>query len=493
MNKNGRAMGNTSLAHSLRINAPKGNVLHLNELEKISHSDSHYLPEWNEELTQNNLIALPDGNIVALDSLSDEQKHSLKERLLGPEKGRADESRRKVKSHAKNKLNKWVSDGALLGKAAEFIVQILSREDTIDICQALNTFESFDMTRKDQRVKQLFNYLETHNKLIPVPRTRNATKFQEVLFKIPAVNNISAEQVSHLDMMGALKQFISSHYPDYPIEMMILHDDERLTNENHVGHVHAYISGMNSVTGNYDLRVAQIKRINVYLRENGQSDECLNESGRMTKKQSSKITYHMQRMFNDYINKHLFEPCGLRAEFNDKTQIDNERLARMKKESKKSKSSREFQFATQVIEKAKEAEVTLLKTQQMQSIADEQLASTKRKLAKIESRLIIVDENIAQREGMLAQIEGRERKVASIMFSLLEGLASRTFFRAQKQPELTKKFFTPIVYKFTEYLPAFLQPAFKRLVEVLEDTELANKLKEKSHEKLNKKDDDLSM
>ncbi|MCT8985939.1 hypothetical protein [Shewanella phaeophyticola] len=83
MNKNGRAMGNTSLAHSLRINAPKGNVLHLNELEKISHSDSHYLPEWNEELTQNNLIALPDGNIVALDSLSDEQKHSLKERLLG--------------------------------------------------------------------------------------------------------------------------------------------------------------------------------------------------------------------------------------------------------------------------------------------------------------------------------------------------------------------------------------------------------------------------
>jgi hypothetical protein len=493
MNKNGRAMGNTSLAHSLRIKAPKGNVLHLNELEKISHSDSHYLPEWNEELTQNNLIALPAGNIVALDSLSDEQKHSLKERLLGPEKGRSDEKRRKVKSKAKNKLNKWVTGGVLLGEAAEFIVQVLSSKATIDISQALNTFESFDMTRKDQRVKQLFNYLETHNRLIPVPQTRNATRFQEVLFKIPAVNNISAEQISHLDMMGGLKQFISSHYPDYPIEMMILHDDERLTNENHVGHVHAYISGMNSVTGNYDLRVAQIKRINVYLRENGQSDECLNESGRMTKKQSSKITYHMQRMFNDYINKHLFEPRNLHAEFKNQSLEDKEQRLRMNKEARLSKSSRDFQFATRAIEQAEEAEAALIQTKQMLHATNIQLTNMKQELEKRELLLIAMDKNINQREGLLAAIEGREKAVASIVFSMLNELASRTFFRVQKQPELAKKFFTPIVYKFTEYLPAFLQPAFQRLVTVLEDKELVNKLAENNNDELNRKDGDLSM
>jgi hypothetical protein len=505
-NKNGRAIANTTLAHTLRITQPKKNALHLNKLEKICRSDSNYMPEWNEDLTQFNLIDLPDG-IVPLDTISSLDRHDIKDSILGLEKGRGIADCRVIKTKSKSKLNEWVKANALPTEACRFIQDVISRNAYIDIHQTLNQFNEFDMTRKNQRIQQLFNYIESHNRQVHLPKTRNSIHFQEVLFKIPHINEIETDKISNEEMILALKGYLSTFYPLYPIEMLVLHNDERFAGENHVGHVHGFVSGRNSATGCYDLRIAQIKCINIYLREKDLSQLCMDESGKLTRKQSGAITYHMQRMFYEYMNKHLFNSRGLNAVFADQTELSPEDLAKRKEQSRQAKSNREYQYAVRVIEEGVKAKKELENIKQKQAYVENELQKIKAQKIELSSTvesnnaflaeqvhsIKVNEEIISNQNTILSAIEGREENVVKIIYGMLSKLAFREFFTTAKKIELAEKHLSPILYRFSNYLPDFLKPAFHKLAIELKDESLIKALDKHNVEKNHNPEDNLEL
>tara|TARA_R110002126_G_scaffold34754_11_gene107416 strand:- start:2867 stop:4465 length:1599 start_codon:yes stop_codon:yes gene_type:complete len=512
-NKNGRAIANTTLAHTLRITQPKKNVLHLNKLEKISRSETNFKPEWNEDLSHFNLIELPDG-IVPLNSVTSLERHGVKDSIMGPEKGRGVADCRIIKTKSKSKLNDWIKSKALPEDACSFVSKVLASTAYIDAQEILNQFDKFEMTRKKQRIQQLFNYVESHNRQVHLPKTRNSIHFQEVLFKIPLINEIGLEAVSNQEMMQALKGYLTEFYPYYPIELLVLHNDERLASEDIVGHVHGFISGQNRVTGCYDLRIAQIKCINNYLREKDLSQLCMDESGKLTRKQSSAITYHMQRMFYEYINKHLFNSRGLNAVFADQTALTPEDLAKRKNQSRQAKSSRDYQHAMRVLEEAEKAKIKLESTKAEQLSADKLLEKTKieqtysdRLLKKTqtehinvvnlvhENKQIIVEQEstIIQNNKVLSEIEGREENVAKVIYEMLRSMAFRDFFTSSKRIELAEKYLSPILYRFSNYLPDILKPAFKKLAIELKDESVVKTLDKEDMDRNYDAEDNLKL
>ncbi|MGI2174559.1 hypothetical protein [Shewanella ulleungensis] len=512
-NKNGRAIANTTLAHTLRITQPKKNILHLNKLEKISRSDTNFKPEWNEDLSHFNLIELPDG-IVPLNNATSLERHGVKDSIMGPEKGRGIADCRIIKTKSKSKLNEWIKSKAMPEDACIFVRNVLASTAYIDAQQVLNQFDKFEMTRKKQRIQQLFNYVESYNRQVHLPKTRNSIHFQEVLFKIPLINEVGLEIVSNQEMMQALKGYLTEFYPYYPIKLLVLHNDERLANENIVGHVHGFIDGQNRVTGRYDLRIAQIKCINNYLREKNLSQLCIDESGKLTRKQSSAITYHMQRMFYEYINKHLFNSKGLNAVFADQTALTPEELAKRKHQSRQAKSNRDYQHAIRVIEEAEKAKNKLESTKIEQLSADELLEKTKKEQSASENLLkktqteqinvanlihenkqIIVEQEstIIQNKKVLSEIEGRGENVAKTIYEILRSMAYREFYTSSKRIDLAEKYLSPMLYRFSKYLPEILKPAFNKLAIELKDESVVKALDKQDVDRNYDPDDDLKL
>ncbi|MCL1107786.1 hypothetical protein [Shewanella algicola] len=231
------------------------------------------------------------------------------------------------------------------------------------------------------------NYINAHNALIDKPKTLNFTNFQEILFKIPIVNGIGTDIVSGKEMMQTMKEFIVHFYPDYPIKLMLLHDDERLAHENTGAHVHAFISGQNALTGEYDLRIAQIKKVNEFLfKRDGMSATLFSETGRLNYEQAGDVAHHMQEMFYEFVNEHLFHPKDINAAFHTESIRKSEKRKQMRREAKLAKRDRAFNYHARLLENVNSLEI------QLKSF-DDKISERKQVLDDVESKIINVSES----------------------------------------------------------------------------------------------------
>jgi hypothetical protein len=298
LNKKGRRNGKASLIHSLRlIEQLELKQKYLNKSHELMRTKNEINIEWDSSLSHANLIDTP-GGIVQLDTFTQAHRQQLLIDVVEPPLLSAANASGfgKIKSSAKYKINQWIKKDDFCDEGVEFVNEILASENVVNVHHSKYRFNLFDMKRKSQKTEQLVNYIKAHNALIDKPKTLNVTNFQEILFKIPIVNGIGTDIVSGKEMMQTMKEFIVHFYPDYPIKLMLLHDDERLAHENTGAHVHAFISGQNALTRKYDLRIAQIKKVNEFLfKRDGMSANLFSENGRLNYEQAGDVAHHMQR------------------------------------------------------------------------------------------------------------------------------------------------------------------------------------------------------
>ncbi|ENS4969087.1 hypothetical protein ACE1GQ_001303 [Vibrio fluvialis] len=337
---NDRVKCRKSVFHSLRINSD-------------SMRDKAIF-EWNNELTDKNLIYHND-QIIPLHYLANDRKMELLLDII-PSTRVHNEQKWKTKMYkarcALKKSMDTLSDEGY-GSAASLIDVLLTdtRNYISDFDQSwiIREFEECSMSRKQQRVKQIKNYIEAFN-LLNGFAPKAATFTQEGIFKIPQHWKVGTDVISLEEYILFMKKFLTSHFPDYAIKAICGHDDERSVHENVGAHVHYYLSGRNEKTGCYDLRKSQIRAINKYLIEKHPTVDLLPEDGDLQYKETGAMGSYFQQMFQDYANEHLLNPKGLHAEFTDDTEKAQERYQHMIRESKLPKNKRSFNFYTKQLE-----------------------------------------------------------------------------------------------------------------------------------------------
>jgi hypothetical protein len=389
LNKKGRRNGKVSLIHSLRLMEQlELKQKYLNKSHELMRTKNEINVEWDSSLSHANLIDTP-GGIVQLDTFTQAQRQQLLLDVVEPPLLSAANASEfgKIKSSAKYKLNQWIKKDDFCDEGGEFVKEILAAENVVNVHHSKYRFNLFDMKRKSQKIEQLTNYINAHNALINKPKTLNLTNFQEILFKIPIVNGIGTDIVSCKEMMQTMKEFIVHNYPNYPIKLMLLHDDERLAHENTGAHVHAFISGQNALTGEYDLRIAQIKKVNEFLfKRDGMSANLFSETGRLNYEQAGDVARHMQEMFYEFVNVHLFHPKNINAAFHPESIRKSEKRQQMRREAKLAKRDRSFNYHTRLVEHVDSLE------KQAKGL-DDKISERKQSLDDVESKIVHLSEN----------------------------------------------------------------------------------------------------
>ncbi|WP_351089232.1 hypothetical protein [Shewanella sp. S1-49-MNA-CIBAN-0167] len=352
-NDKGRRAGKATLFHSLRLTEEMAlKQKYLTKSQKLMRSKNEIEIEWNSSLSHTNLIDTPEG-IVPLANFSQEQREQMMFEILQPQTMKSADARKfgQDKARSKNKLKEWIKAGHFCKKGIELVDEIFSSDSLINVHHAAYRLNLLNMKRKAQRVEQLVNYIKAHNALLDKPNSLNSVNFEELLFKIPINNQIGTDIVSNEEMMHAMKSFLQRYYPDHPIKLMVLHHDERLPGEITGGHVHAFISGKNASTHQYDLRLAHIRNVNAFLFDRkGVDAELLSEKGRLNREQAGDVAKHMQEMFYEFVNEHLFHPKGINADFHPESVRKSEKRMQMRKEAKLAKRDRSFNYHTRLLE-----------------------------------------------------------------------------------------------------------------------------------------------
>ncbi|GGB58201.1 hypothetical protein K8B83_16385 [Shewanella inventionis] len=388
-NDKGRRAGKATLFHSLRLTEEMAlKQKYLTKSQKLMRSKNEIEIEWDSSLSHTNLIDTPDG-IVPLDNFSQEQREQMMFEILQPETMKSADARKlgQDKARSKNKLKEWIKAGHFCKKGIELVDEIFSSDSLINVHHAAYRLNLLDMKRKAQRVEQLVNYIKAHNTLLDKPNSLNSVNFEELLFKIPINNQIGTDIVSNEEMMHAMKSFLQRYYPDYPIKLMVLHHDERLPGEVTGGHVHAFISGKNALTHQYDLRIAQIKKVNEFLfKRDGMSATLFSEIGRLNYEQAGDVAKHMQEMFYEFVNEHLFHPKNINAAFHPESVRKSEKRKQMRREAKLAKRDRAFNYHARLLENVNSLEI------QLKSF-DDKISERKQVLDDVESKIINVSES----------------------------------------------------------------------------------------------------
>jgi len=325
----------TSLMHSLRLKK--------NNTKKF---------QWDDQLADENLIFL-GGKVQKLSDFSEDDKlellYSITPNPPVRNKRKHQNTRRKYKLKLRKAIESEIKKGHI--EAANFMRLILTFDDNKFISYAkLEQFKAFDMTRKNQRIKMLETYIESHNLLTKSVPNENAVYVQEGLFLIPHQWGIGTDVINKESYITIVRDFLLHHFADYPIETIICHHDERSLNENTGAHSHYFLSGRNNKTGCYDLHKTQIKIVNAYIKQHGDIDDRLPDDGQLNRMQSKVFGEWFQHMFYDFINEKLLRPKGLIAVFSDETVRKSVQRRKMNQESKLPKSERSYNYQSRQIE-----------------------------------------------------------------------------------------------------------------------------------------------
>jgi hypothetical protein len=427
-NKKGCRTAKSTLIHSLRLIEQFGlKQKYLHKSQELMRSKNEIQVEWDGSLSHTNLIDTPEG-IVPLDNFSQEQREQMMLEILQPETMNSADAHQfgQDKARSKNKLKKWIKSGHLCEQAIQLVEEALTSNGLINVHNTAYRMNLLNMTRKTQRVEQLVNYVNAHNALSSKPKSLNYTNFEELLFKIPINNEIGTDIVSNEEMMHAMKGFLQRYYPNYLIKLMVLHHDERLPGEITGGHVHAFITGKNALTHQYDLRKAHIRNVNEFLlKRDSMSANLFSETGRLNYEQAGDVAHHMQEMFYEFVNEHLFHPKNINAAFHPESVRKSEKRKQMRKEAKLAKRDRAFNYHARLLENVNSLEI------QLKSLHDK-ISERKQALDDVESKIVNVSESY---EALTIKHDALEQQC----IQQEERLSEIEIVVQQKQHRLSKK------------------------------------------------------
>ena len=309
--------------------------------------------EWNKGLCDDNLIWL-NGETLSLNSLSDEHK----ERLLlttAPAPLVRDHTKlqtrhRQYRKKIKTAITAEYKNGNDV--AAKFLEEILESSGHVSYSK-IEKFKTMAMSRKNQRVKMLETYLDAHNQTQSRPNL-NCTFIQEGIFKIPHQWKVGNDLISLHEYVDFTVTFLTHHFPDYPIKMVIGHDDERHALENTGAHTHYFLSAKNKITGESDLLRSQKIVVNQYIEKVGLKNKALPVDADLSVDQRKFFGEMFQKMVFEYANQHLFKQKDLIAELAPETERRSKQRQKMNQEAKLPKSEREFNFHNLLIKEKKE-------------------------------------------------------------------------------------------------------------------------------------------
>ncbi len=375
--------------------------------------------EWNSALSDHNLIWL-NGRTQLLHEMTVEDKNELLEDIAPKPKlhkqNTLQDKMRKKKYALTNSLRALSSGGYT--EAVNLLNSVLTQYGRVIDTSWIERFETLEMSRKQQRVKQLREYVALHNKLYDVA-PENSTYVQEGIFKIPSKWDVGTDVISLQEYINFIVKVLSRLFPYHDIKAVVAHDDERTEQENTGAHIHYFLSGRNRVTGDYDLRKAMIAVVNKYLKvfEKCSGEELFSPDGKLEYKETQKLGHNLQQLIQVLANDALLKRKNLKAVFTSDTEKNSEQYRQMIQQSKLRKSARDFNYYTKRIEDS-ERKVALFKEQQqlayqkalesnneVTKLQDERQSLTDEIQAMKDTRTIIED---ATKHGMSALDNIRE-------------------------------------------------------------------------------------
>ncbi|PSU27861.1 hypothetical protein [Photobacterium lutimaris] len=362
-------------------------------------------PEWDESLAKENLLWF-DGKTASLDDYNLEQKQAILAAIMPAPKVKNQAKLKTRRRQLKAKIKKAMEVERQKGHedAAELLRELWTTSDNCPIpAGKVAQLDMKTLARHQQKMGTVRKFVDVHNKLTGARPNQNATYLQEGIIKIPHRWNVDNKTITPQDWLDFTEKFLTHYFPTYPIHAMAVHADERLKNEETGTHCHYFLSGQDSVFGNWDLLKTQIEVVNQYVREQNKlraeseekEEELLPENCVLTQAQMVLHGERLQAMFRDFINEHLLHKRGFHAEIAPETERQSEEGKKMNRQVKMPKSKRSHNYATRKCE-LEEKRLEKLK------LATKEVAS---KLADLETAKAQLDHDIAKKKEEVADQE----------------------------------------------------------------------------------------
>ncbi|HHX8467738.1 hypothetical protein J4H54_07915 [Vibrio alginolyticus] len=421
----------SSLKHSLRITAT------------LSDSQAKTKPtktlEWNEVLSDRNLIWC-NSKLSQLDAWSEEARTELLYRIAPVPRIHKQKELQTQRRQYRLKLKKAIISETRKGnvEAAEFLQTVLDTKGHVSYSK-IEQFGKLTMQRKKQRIKMLETYLNAHNHVQRRAPT-NAVYLQEGILKIPHRWKVGSDIVSLEEYIELTRKFLSHYFPQYPIEAIIGHDDERSHEQNTGCHPHYFLSGRNSETGEYDLHKRQVQVVNEYIHRVYSVDNFFPPDSRLSREESQDFGRFFQKMVKDFANKHLFNAKGLNVVFAPETERQSERRQEMNQEANLPKSERSYNYHTRQLELI----------QDKVELTEKKHANLLNEQEKVEQLLAQLVDDTGQTQARLSQLQV-ERDFVQIEVSDLTAETRRLTTLTQ---ELTQALVPRLVEVFKKVLLA---------------------------------------
>lgn len=346
--------------------------------------------EWDSKLSMHNLV-WSENQTRKLDDLTDSQKESLLYKIMPPAALKNKKQLQTQRVNFKSKMKKAVQtlqEKGLTDAAVAFkcILDVAERGRVPD--ELVRNADSYDYPRKKQRMTMVNGFVKAHNKLCNDQPSANNVWVQEGIIKIPSQWEVGTDVISLQEYIEHTKEFLHSHFPDFEIQAILGHDDERLENESTGAHVHYFLSGKNSKTGEYNLRKKQFELVNQYIAKHGNPDDLLplplKPREKLTRQHTQVFGSYFQKMIYRYLNTQLLNPRGLNADFSDEAERHSEQRQKMNREAKLSKQMRSHNFHSRSIE-ILEAKAAMLEKELIS--LNNQLNEKKRARARLYSEI----------------------------------------------------------------------------------------------------------
>lgn len=462
-----------SLAHSLRISPSTPSAA----TKKI---------EWDTSLSANNLIWMR-GKTFRLNQFTEKARKQLLERVVPQPKvasqSKAQTRLRQYRLKVKKAIESETTKGNLA--VAQLLQQALNAEAEI-LPELLERFEVLDMQRKKQRIKMLDKFIQAHN-LLHDKAPANNVYVQEGIIKIPHKWNVGTDVVTLREYIYFTQRFLSEHFPQHEIKLIVGHDDERSANQNTGAHIHYILSGKNRYTGEYDLRKKQIAVVNQYIKNHRIPNVTLfPEDGKLTQKQSQDFGRYFQRMLYDFANRHWLKPKGLVAVFSPESEKRSKRRQKMNEEANLPKSERSHNYYTHQLSLIKQE----LKQKQMQyeklseeseccSIEIDRLLNKQSEISKtneeLEQKTTALKNQNAELEAKHATLSGVVMELTQQVSKMIQGILKQLLLSLHARDSGMRRKsleYLNIAFKKSEGLPSVFRHAINDLADELESKQI---------------------
>ncbi|MGD1335359.1 hypothetical protein ACP6H1_23350 [Vibrio harveyi] len=356
---------------------------------RIPHRDNSKTLEWDESLSNGNLI-WANGMTKHLDDYSLEERQTIFDGIIPRAKLKNESRLKDQRRQLRHKVKKMCDTERKSGNehAAYLLEKIYLQGHNEKVPETpISHLDSLTppMARHQQKMKTVRKFARLHNQLVNAKPNVNSTYLQEGIFKIPHRWEVDDNTITPKEWLEYTKGCLKHFFPNYPIHALVVHVDERLKNELTGAHCHYFLSGQESVFGNWDLLKTQIEVVNQFIDSKNRSlieqkkelekqgkfeelekledlEELLPENCTLTREQSAIHGERLQRMFYEHINHHFLNPKGLHAEVSSEEERETLEYKKMARQAPSAKSKREYNYESRLIEELKKERLLLEQT-----------------------------------------------------------------------------------------------------------------------------------